>query len=334
MRISIWTTSNCNLNCSYCYENNEIKKQKGHLTDEVIDDLLKWIDDKEVELILFHGGEPLLNFSAIKRIVRYATTKFRGIRFGFTTNGTIWDEEITEFLQEYKNYFEGWLSLSIDGDHKTYDLNRMDYLGNSVYQKVRITAKKMMEIFPSLRARVTVTPKTVDKLYLNIQHLINIGFKQISTAFDYFNSNWSDEVLEVLYEEYIKIFEDFMQNDEVEIGLIDELRYRKNLGKCKPSYNVYVDGTIYPCTYVTGEIKFKIGSVKTGINQYKLDTIVDLGNKDNEFCSSCANKEKCIHNRCKLLNKCITTDYYVPSDIGCALENLKNSILIKYKDQL
>ena len=63
------------------------------------------------------------DFKLIKRYVE-EIEKIKGnstIKYGMTTNGTIWGQEIEDFFRKYKDSFSGYISISLDGDCKTHN---------------------------------------------------------------------------------------------------------------------------------------------------------------------------------------------------------------------
>lgn len=129
----------CNLRCQYCYlgEKNGTKMSyetackaidRAFLYTKIHKDQTLWID--------FIGGEPLLDFDMICKLVEYIYQKNAEVKykllFSLTTNATIFNEEILAFLLE--NEFA--IKVSIDGDREVNDINRVDCSGDSVYDKI------------------------------------------------------------------------------------------------------------------------------------------------------------------------------------------------------
>lgn len=111
MDCTVWTTKNCNLNCKYCYEhdNKENGNMSSYIEDKTLNKIKKTIlnSNEDIHLIQFHGGEPLLNFKLIQKFVE-EIEKIKGnstIKYGLTTNGTIWNTEIDEFFKHHKKSF-------------------------------------------------------------------------------------------------------------------------------------------------------------------------------------------------------------------------------------
>jgi uncharacterized protein len=90
--------------------------------------------------ICFFGGEPFLNFKTIKRFVEYLYNNFKVSEIsniGVSSNGTIMNEEIYDFVVKYKILF----GTSLDGPRKLNDICRKGDFLSSVHDKVIDTFK-------------------------------------------------------------------------------------------------------------------------------------------------------------------------------------------------
>lgn len=98
----------------------------------------------EKPFIGFYGGEPLLAFSLIRKIVEYAETVFLGkeIKFFITTNATLLTEEISKFLLDHN--FR--VTFSIDGPKKVHDQNRIFPDGRGTFDKVMENTTMMCDM--------------------------------------------------------------------------------------------------------------------------------------------------------------------------------------------
>lgn len=342
MECTVWTTKNCNLNCKYCYEhkNKEVGNMINYVENQTLNKIKKLImeSNEDMHVIQFHGGEPLLNFKLIKRFVN-EIEDIKGsstIKYGMTTNGTIWNIEIEKFFEDYKDSFSGYISISIDGDSRSHNKNRIYKNCIGSFDKVIKTAQKMKLIFENLRCRVTVTPNTIEDLHDNIRYLVDIGFKQISVAFDLFSNEWNENHISIIEEQYQKTLSYWKSNSlQVEISIVDEIiGDKKVLGICYPNTHFYIDGLIYPCTFVVGLEEYSIGNILDGIHSEKVKDIINISSIDNKKCEKCNNRRACSSNRCKLINKVITGDYYTPPTINCILENIQIKNKHKVKETL
>ena len=104
-------TNQCNLSCQYCYEYGEDKvatpEGKPKFMDfetakAAVDFLLEQSAGRTRVHITFFGGETLMNFPLLKRVVSYATETAAkrecSIDFSLTTNATLLTPPIIEFL--------------------------------------------------------------------------------------------------------------------------------------------------------------------------------------------------------------------------------------------
>jgi len=151
-------TEKCNLNCVYCtygelYTGNEERqKSKRSLKKEDAVKLLEYLypvwkerEQKGVSqqiMIGFYGGEPLLNFPLIEKIVQWAkknTTSLLTFRFHFTTNGLLLDKYI-EFV--VRNDFI--INISFDGNEENMSY-RLDHNGENCFKQVYSNVMKVKQ---------------------------------------------------------------------------------------------------------------------------------------------------------------------------------------------
>ncbi len=327
MLATIWLTNNCNLNCTYCYEG----EKDGQMMDKdtakaTIDYLIKHAKQYGFDKIdvNFHGGEPLLNFEMMQFLVRelrVACAKNKlGFGFMFTTNGTIFNEEIADFLKQE----QPCVTLSIDGDQKTHDSQRKYHNGKGSFEEVIKTGKQLQKLNILLFARMTFNSQTVNKLADNIELLINEGFEIVKPIPDYFDEGWDEEDIGRFSKELEKIIA-LESKYQAFITLIEGFRERRKMYPCKGGVNeinIAVDGQLYPCTYVAGDPLFVIGSVKAGVNH----SIIAKQHKasldaNRELCFACSHHNYCEGYRCTYINYSLSGSLSVPSNAFCQLHH-------------
>ncbi len=327
MGVTIWTTTDCNLQCEYCYElKSEQRNNLSKKTYMQVSQILEWLKKNDLgkDRIIFHGGEPLLRFSVIKEITESLNEKNRlPQRMGLTTNGTIWNDEIECFFAKYRFLFQEDMSISIDGTEHMHDRFRKTVSGDGSYKKVLATQKKMIKIFPQLRVRMTITPDDLEHLCEGIKSLADLGFQTISADLDYYDQRWSENHMQILKEQVIQIIEFWKSNPHLRLPFVDSIRYRRSKGKCIFSYNIYPNGDIYPCIAVTGVEDFCIGNVIDGFDCKKIEELKEKLSQEYQLCKTCNNKKFCVHNRCKFVNYVLNDSFDLPSFLGCRIENLK-----------
>lgn len=323
MNINLWVTKKCNMKCSYCYEG--VEKESEIMTYPMCDIIMDYINSLDEELnIRFHGGEPLLAYD----IIQYFYNKLKGNRnvntYGLTTNGLLLNDEKIEFLCNTMDD----LSLSIDGGKEINDLNRKLINGIGSYDIIIPLYKKVLEKKPFTRARMTITPDTVYKLFDSVTELLEIGFRVIAIAIDIFNDNWNAQHKQYYLKEAEKLFYIYHENPQYHISIIDKNNIKK-LAPCGGGYNslhIVPNGDFYPCSFTVEDGRFKIGNIYKGINQNKVTEISDYSNIINPECNGCTMYNFCTGTQCKIINKLLTDDYNKPSYTTCMDQNVRTQI--------
>lgn len=324
---SIFMTNACNMKCSYCYQGEEksFNIMNSQTILETIDFLAKHaqsMKDSNV-MIVIHGGEPLIAFKEIEQIVKYAKNKIKGVYFSITTNGLLLNDRIEEFLlNEFLH-----ISISLDGTQKSHDTNRMLMNQKGSYEFVIKKFLNLLEKKQDIRARMTFNTLTVHRLFEDVRHIAELGFKTIVPVPDSFDHGWNNNHLRVLREQINYIIDWKAKYDcELEIGLINDASKVKKNSVCSggtSSLSIDSDGTIYPCTYSVGNKEFVLGQVSTGIVLENVQFINELDKVKNEECVGCSRYDNCVSTRCKIINKLCTGDFHKASPIACNLENIK-----------
>ncbi len=110
----------CNLNCAYCFASQgKYQGERALMSYEVgkraLDFLVENSGTRHNLEVDFFGGEPLMNFDVVKKLVEYARSiekeKGKNFRFTLTTNGVLIDDDVIDFAnKEMSN-----VVLSLDG---------------------------------------------------------------------------------------------------------------------------------------------------------------------------------------------------------------------------
>lgn len=181
-RYVIHVTKECNMNCAYCYEQDKISKYTWEEVKVLIDNIIKYNKDKEFE-IEYLGGEPLLAFEIIEKATEYLenqkSVKVRS--YAITTNGTILNNEIIEWLKNNKKVY--W-SASIDG---TKWMNQLRVFKDSGMNSHDVVLKNH-EILEKeiginrIGVHMVIHPYNVGYLSQGIRHLYRNGIRNIGVG--------------------------------------------------------------------------------------------------------------------------------------------------------
>ena len=140
----------CNLNCSYCFASQgKYHGERAIMSYEVgkqaLDFLVAHSGTRKNLEVDFFGGEPLMNFDVVKRLVAYARSiekdAGKNFRFTLTTNGMRIDDDVIDFAnREMSN-----VVLSLDGRKEIHDRFRVDYAGRGSFDRIVPKFQKLVE---------------------------------------------------------------------------------------------------------------------------------------------------------------------------------------------
>jgi uncharacterized protein len=248
-------SENCNLSCTYCYGSYNTKR-KALMDYETAKKALDFAHSLKIDEIAFFGGEPLLNFELIKKVVAYSNEKGYKINFSMTTNATLVNKEIAAFCKN----FGIQVSVSIDGPRETHNLTRVYDNGRGSYDDV-INGIKLLKEFHVLQAlEITYSDKHPEDISRLIDPLITYSHKISCSCVDgkkdsqHFTETIRGERLKTFYRELIEYTRN---NKQVHIGGISEAvdSLSSSIQHVHP-YICYglmqravvdVKGNIYPC---------------------------------------------------------------------------------------
>lgn len=331
---NVLVTNRCNLACEYCYEGKE--KLQSSFTSQSIDLFIKFMEIYNVRgdsvPVNFHGGEPLLEIDNVEEISRRVKEKYKNSGLSVTTNGTIMSEKIAKVLIDY----DMEITISIDGKKETHDKYRKYLDGRGSHEIVMRNIKFLQEMgATNLRYRLTFNSETVKDLAENVKYLAENNIKNVVPSPDYFDSNWNDESIEIFKDNILELrkYKKKNQDELLYVPYTDghEIRLK---GSCRGgigSYHISANGDVYPCSIVVGDSKYKIGTLKDGIDNKKIEQLKCIYEKKVVDCLECNYSQYCIGSRCKFLNEKIGKDLFKAVPVVCELENIMYEYVFLYR---
>lgn len=302
----------CNLRCKYCFASTgEYGGKRALMSAEVgkkaIDYLLKYSYGRKNLELDFFGGEPTMNFDAVKEVVAYARSKEqeygKNFRFTITTNGVLLDDDKIDFInREMYNCV-----LSLDGRKEINDAIRPTVNGKGSYdlivpkyQKLVEARRKCSDNRNQYYVRGTFTKKNLD-FTQDVLHLFDLGFDQVSVepvvSPEYKDYAITEEDLPRIFQEYETLAQTVLQlKKEGKKFNFFHFMIDLNQGPCAIKRlrgcgcgNEYVavtpEGDVYPCHQFVGMEDWKMGSV--------LDQSLDMEKKDYFAKTNVYTKEDC-----------------------------------------
>lgn len=332
LSFNIFVTTACNLKCTYCYE--KIKNSDAKMERETSIKVLEFIYEKANEIrpnkiyITFHGGEPLLAIDIVEFLISqlscYGESHNVEMFYSMTTNVTLYNPSMLPVLEKIND-----LSVSIDGNKETHDLNRKFKNGVGSFDVVINKIKELIGVGIDMTARLVVTSSTCLDIYDNFVFLVDCGIRKLNIEIDFVNFNWSDNQIQ----EYIIQLKRIVSKSNqlrsngilVETGLIqDGLMKPRNCicdGGIK-TFSILSSGEVYPCAVAVNDVEFCMGVVGEKLNYAVIQEIQDYGKKEMKQCKGCARYNYCNSTRCRIVNKVVLGEYLEPSPIGCVTQSI------------
>lgn len=194
----------CNFYCSYCQckkENIVISHRTAILGIELFFGLYH---QREHLGIKFCGGEPLLDYLLLKKIIRHAEKKAENqrkkVKFEISSNGFLLDEKKIVFFEKNRNIK---LSISLDGQPEIQIRNRISNHEVDSYKKIFAFRKSLLKIH-EISINMVISPDRADHFFKNFLHIRDLGFSKINFLPAYFVF-WSQNELKNLRKEFAKI---------------------------------------------------------------------------------------------------------------------------------
>lgn len=158
--IALFVAQECNMACVYCYGQGGEYAEKGMMNAatafKAVDWLMENAGGRESVNVGFFGGEPLMNFHLIKKVVKYAKQEAgkygKKVTFGMTTNASLLSDQRIAYLKEENIH----PMVSYDGSAEIQNRQRPFTNGKGSYEKVYANIQKLQKVFPDVMARATL----------------------------------------------------------------------------------------------------------------------------------------------------------------------------------
>lgn len=333
MECTLYLAEGCNFQCTYCYEG--IYKNRTEMSVNTLKKALEFIVTQNypgdrIDLV-FLGGEPLLNKRCLYKAIDIIKEDYSSIEYLFhysiTTNGTLIDERLAFFLKE--NGFQ--ISVSIDGDRATQNLNRHSF-GADAYRTILSNIKMLQRIDADICARMTVTTNNIEYLSKNVQYLLSLGMNKIHIGLDML-ATWEESALRMLDRQLDYVDEIYLnQIEPTEHGLIDIYDYKIStfVFKRKPLFCsagtenhlvIKSSGKIFPCGYVGAEPEWKLGTLWDFNKNAYLKPVRNHVKKE-ASCRNCSIAFTCCGSKCGYLNFIKTGYLNQHHEETCAIQRI------------
>lgn len=308
----LMVAQDCNLGCTYCFGNQGTYGHECIMSEETamraIDFMLEQAPKRKEFIVCFFGGEPLMNFSLIEKVLDYCDDlcEKRNIKiyFHMTTNGTILNDRILERIVRHNIV----VLISMDGPEEIHDRYRKFKNGKGTFKVIADNVRRISQYIP-VHARVTLTKYSpslteISKALKEIG-ITDIYFSAVSkdpTCSSCKNQNFddmgmSDSQLIDLEAEFNNISKAFTEDhckEELPYNFLNMMRFKMSTSKrnrgcdCGGSLMaVSADGGLYPCHRFVEMQHFRLGDIWNGLNGELYANFFNEFDKSREKCKRC-----------------------------------------------
>lgn len=343
----------CNLNCEYCFASQgKYHGERALMSFETgkraLDFLVENSGTRRNLEVDFFGGEPLMNWEVVKKLVEYAREieKIHGknFRFTLTTNGMLIDDDVIDFCnKEMSN-----VVLSLDGRKEVHDRFRKDYQGRGSYD---VIVPKFQELVrrrggKNYYMRGTFTHYNTD-FTKDILSMADLGFTELSmepvVCSPEDASALTESDLPVLFEQYEILAKEMIRRKKEGKGFtfyhyMLDLKHGpciyKRISGCGSGTEymaVTPSGDLYPCHQFVGDKKYLLGNIYNGVTNIEIQNEFKLCNAyAREECADCWAKLYCS-------GGCAANSYHASGSIkgvykyGCELfkKRIECAVMLK-----
>lgn len=281
--IVLGITNTCNMKCEYCYgeggnygRNNRIMKYSTAI--RAIDYLISNTKSKDI-YVCFFGGEPLIGYDLMEKIVLYCNkiAEVSNIKFHYsiTTNATLINDKMASFFKA--NNIS--ILISIDGDKVVHDSYRLLNDHSPSHDKVISGINILKKHNVRFSTRATICNPNLD-LYDIFKYEKSLGANNVVLSLVSVQKDSSLYVGKIYHEkiinEYQKIANDYyaaIANGDygaknIFRKTIGVFYYKKmRINPCGAGTNMVAinyEGNIFPCQRFMGDDNYIIGNINDG----------------------------------------------------------------------
>ncbi|MEX2262164.1 MAG: radical SAM protein [Bryobacteraceae bacterium] len=332
--IELIHTEGCNLACSYCFEKNMLgyRRMPLDIAQAAIDLLFKYSHNEPDLHITHFGGEPTLNFPAIRHATEYAeqTAALLGksVNFDMTSNGVLFTESMVEYFAQHKIM----VLLSVDGLGPTHDRYRVDKRGRGTFDGVMKGLSLLKKVQPWIGVKMTVMPQNAPSLFEDVLGLHDRGVNQFIIGYAT-GVKWSEEERECFRDQLSRVVQWYqrargadLRIDEFENGFEEASSFGCQAGRV--SVTATVDGEVSPCSKILAlnnkQLLAKLGDVRYGLTHIRNRAELVSCSKLRSACETNGIAEE-FHGGCFAENYEDNHDLFEPSMQGHVFSIVKRS---------
>lgn len=301
-------TGRCNYKCIYCYAQDHCQAEMSYEIAAQALSLAAGPTEDNSFVVQFTGGEPLLAFPLLKKIVSLVEHKHYKARLQIQTNGSLVTDDIARYLFKHKIA----IGVSLDGrpqvNNKTRKLANGEGASNATLRGITVLRNNNIGIGITCVVsdeNVRELPGIVEMTYY-LGNVRKIGFDLLrgqgsggnllpASARDVRMAVQATYALSDKMRTLTKQSIEFSQIHNVKV--VESCGEQYHFGHCYAMNGnaAFVDakGDIYACSSLIGNPDFYLGTVEQGIDAQKLQKVQATIQAAMNFCTNCPDFNSC-----------------------------------------
>jgi len=289
--IQLFLIEGCNLDCRYCYAGRNEALRRHRMPPDVarsaVDFAFRRARARRSVVVSLFGGEPLLHREGIEYAVRYARRLAqrlgKRVRFSLTTNGTLVDAEVVQFIRRFRVD----VVLSLDGPPEVQNKLLPLVGGGNSFSRVMTGYEHLLAAGIRPLVRATVTNHCLDRRRLvEFMESISAPKAQLTYAEARSGRPGSFDIGPEACEELVGLEEQFAAHhvERLSAGEVPPIDpFRRTLsetfgaarwslpcGVGRAVMTVDIEGRLYPCHRYVGMPNYVIGDIEHGMDLKRL----------------------------------------------------------------
>ena len=318
-------TNNCNLRCSYCYEQGHgydpSKNMSFETAKKSVDLFFNQIPNSVKRTsIHFFGGEPHIAFDLMKKIINYTYNHrtiggYEGEKYNYVvnTNGVILNDEIFSLYSELGKKIN--IRVSVDGYKENHDITRKTIDGKGSWSIVEKNLYKYRILKEEYGVKVglvnTINKANCKDIYYNFINLYELTGMNIGTLFVH-EDNMTDNDFQMIKEQVGRLH-DYCVKQNMRFSICNVKRKKNNnsgITICSAgtrSFTVDHRGNISPCHrcyFNDMGSMYNMGNLEAGISVPKRAFMHEINNI-NMLPEKCRKCNPIIRHKCHI---CFSTN--------------------------
>lgn len=312
---TIFTTTDCNARCFYCYEMGRSRIPMSEETAHKVADYIEKNCGGETVGLHWFGGEPLFNKGVIDIICNDLIDKKIDYYSTMTSNGYLFDDETVkraENLWKLRN-----VQITLDGTEDVYNRCKA-YIYKDVkspYQIVLSNIKRLLDAKIAVLVRMNIDKHNADDLLKLTEELHErfTGYNNLSAyshiLFEFStNKKRTDEIRKIIFERQRQLHDKLREYKLMQYkGLSKNLPLNLCMADNGYSHTILPNGEVGLCEHYSEE--GFIGNIDTGVTGTDMVQLFCKNKEKQVECATCASYPECIR-----LEKCADQERCFPEN--------------------